>query len=68
MPGDGVSINLCARHPHGLADENWSFAPIDGNTPVVFETSPDAQAAAKEAGFEFVAIEENGFASFQLKL
>lgn len=53
------------------ADANWSFAPMDKDTTVLFETGPNARAHA--ANVKAVEIEEagdgeGGFALFRMKL
>ncbi|MET3290384.1 UNVERIFIED_CONTAM: 2',3'-cyclic-nucleotide 2'-phosphodiesterase/3'-nucleotidase [Brevibacillus sp. OAP136] len=51
------------------ADNNWSFAPIQGAPVVTFETSPDAKAyAEKIPALKYVSTLESGFAKYQINL
>ncbi|WP_139490504.1 bifunctional 2',3'-cyclic-nucleotide 2'-phosphodiesterase/3'-nucleotidase [Brevibacillus dissolubilis] len=51
------------------ADNNWSFAPINGKANVVFETSPNAQAAAEKLGnIKFISTLESGFGKYSIDL
>ncbi len=51
------------------ADNNWSFAPINGNVKVVFESSPQAKDFAEKLGhIKYVTTLESGFAKYQIDL
>jgi 2',3'-cyclic-nucleotide 2'-phosphodiesterase len=51
------------------ADNNWAFAPIQGNVNVTFETSPNAQDAAKKMnGIQFLSVQPSGFAKYSIDM
>jgi 2',3'-cyclic-nucleotide 2'-phosphodiesterase/3'-nucleotidase len=51
------------------ADGNWSFAPIPSNPLVVFDTSPNAKAAAAaDPRLKYLGDVEGGFARFSIDL
>ncbi|NBI28541.1 bifunctional 2',3'-cyclic-nucleotide 2'-phosphodiesterase/3'-nucleotidase [Chengkuizengella marina] len=50
------------------ADMNWTFAPIDANVNVTFETSPEAQKYVEGESFKYVETGENGYAKFSIAL
>lgn len=51
------------------ADGNWSFAPIDGNPKVAFQSSPDAQQFIQPDGnITFIGEGTNGFAKYGINL
>ncbi|HET7616175.1 MAG TPA: hypothetical protein VFK27_04375, partial [Bacillales bacterium] len=51
------------------ADGNWSFAPIDGNPKLTFQSSPKAQQFIKQDGdISYVGEGSNGFAKYALDL
>ncbi|UFJ39032.1 bifunctional 2',3'-cyclic-nucleotide 2'-phosphodiesterase/3'-nucleotidase [Brevibacillus humidisoli] len=51
------------------ADNNWSFAPVDGNPTVTFETSPNAEKYAKNlADLTYLSTLDSGFAKYQINL
>ncbi|MFS1514294.1 bifunctional 2',3'-cyclic-nucleotide 2'-phosphodiesterase/3'-nucleotidase [Chengkuizengella sp. SCS-71B] len=50
------------------ADMNWTFAPIDANVNVTFETSPEAQKYVEGENFKYIETGENGFAKFSIAL
>ncbi|NDI35035.1 bifunctional 2',3'-cyclic-nucleotide 2'-phosphodiesterase/3'-nucleotidase [Chengkuizengella sediminis] len=50
------------------ADMNWTFAPIDANVNVTFETSPEAQKYVEDESFKYIETGENGFAKFSIAL
>lgn len=51
------------------ADNNWAFVPIKGDVNVTFETSPNAQEAAKSMkGITYVSTLESGFAKFNIDM
>jgi 2',3'-cyclic-nucleotide 2'-phosphodiesterase / 3'-nucleotidase len=51
------------------ADGNWSFAPVKGNTNVVFETSLKAQDYIKDSStYKFLGKQDSGFGKYSIKL
>ncbi|WP_188454784.1 bifunctional 2',3'-cyclic-nucleotide 2'-phosphodiesterase/3'-nucleotidase [Virgibacillus oceani] len=51
------------------ADGNWSFAPIDGNPELTFQSSPDAQQLIQPDGnIAYIGEGTNGFANYALDL
>ncbi|MFC8687740.1 bifunctional 2',3'-cyclic-nucleotide 2'-phosphodiesterase/3'-nucleotidase [Brevibacillus porteri] len=51
------------------ADNNWSFAPVDGKLNVTFTSSPDAKPfAEKLSNIKFINVLESGFAKFSIDL
>ncbi len=51
------------------ADGNWSFAPIDGNPKLTFQSSPDAQQFTKPDGnISYSGEGTNGFAKYNIDL
>jgi len=50
------------------ADGNWSFAPIDGDVDVYFDTSPAAAEAPGGERFEVTGDGPDGFARYSLSL
>ncbi|MDP5274919.1 bifunctional 2',3'-cyclic-nucleotide 2'-phosphodiesterase/3'-nucleotidase [Chengkuizengella axinellae] len=50
------------------ADMNWTFAPIDANVNVTFETSPEAQKYLADDRLSYVETGESGFAKFSIVL
>jgi 2',3'-cyclic-nucleotide 2'-phosphodiesterase len=51
------------------ADNNWAFAPIQGNVNVTFESSPNAQEAAKKMkGIQFLNVLDTGFAKYSIDM
>lgn len=51
------------------ADNNWSFAPVEGKLNVTFTSSPDAKPfAEKLSNIKFINVLETGFAKFSLDL
>ncbi|MGE5703289.1 MAG: bifunctional 2',3'-cyclic-nucleotide 2'-phosphodiesterase/3'-nucleotidase [Clostridia bacterium] len=51
------------------ADNNWTFAPIQGNLSITFESSPDAKPfAEKLTNVKYVSTLESGFAKYQIDL
>ncbi len=51
------------------ADNNWTFAPINANVRVTFETSPNAKAAAEQLGtIHYLNTLDSGFAKFSIDL
>ena len=50
------------------ADGNWSFAPVNGNANVVFETSVKAQDYIKDAStYKFLGKQDSGFGKYSIK-
>lgn len=49
------------------ADGNWSFAPVNGDVAVSFESSPAAKAFAGDS-ISYVGEGENGFARYSMNL
>ncbi|UTE77362.1 bifunctional 2',3'-cyclic-nucleotide 2'-phosphodiesterase/3'-nucleotidase [Rossellomorea sp. KS-H15a] len=51
------------------ADGNWAFAPVKGNTNVVFETSLKAQDYIKDSStYKFLGKQDSGFGKYSIKL
>jgi 2',3'-cyclic-nucleotide 2'-phosphodiesterase / 3'-nucleotidase / 5'-nucleotidase len=52
------------------ADNNWSFAPIEGDANITFTTSPKAESYVKEGGnISYTGTtDSNGFGIFKIKL
>ena len=50
------------------ADNNWSFAAINNNVDVFFETSPKAMEASNADRFEFKETLDSGFARYAIPL
>ncbi|WP_264186045.1 bifunctional 2',3'-cyclic-nucleotide 2'-phosphodiesterase/3'-nucleotidase [Rossellomorea aquimaris] len=51
------------------ADGNWTFAPVKGNTNVVFETSLKAQDYIKDSStYKFLGKQDSGFGKYSIKL
>lgn len=51
------------------ADNNWTFAPIQTNATVVFESSPSAKSyAEKTSVIKYLSTQDNGFAKYTIKL
>lgn len=51
------------------ADMNWTFAPIEGETTVTFETSPEAQKyAADMENIQYQSTLQSGFAKYTIDL
>lgn len=51
------------------SDNNWSFAPIDGDPNLVFFSSPDAQSYAEQNEMiSYVQNLDNGFAEYSIEL
>ncbi|MFC4559575.1 bifunctional 2',3'-cyclic-nucleotide 2'-phosphodiesterase/3'-nucleotidase [Virgibacillus kekensis] len=51
------------------ADGNWSFAPIDGNPLLTFQSSPDAQQFIQPDGnISHIGEGTNGFAKYEIDL
>ncbi|WP_158515116.1 bifunctional 2',3'-cyclic-nucleotide 2'-phosphodiesterase/3'-nucleotidase [Bacillus weihaiensis] len=51
------------------ADQNWSFAPINGDANIVFTSSPNAQKYVASTGnIQFVENVDNGFAKYSIDL
>ncbi|MFL8938387.1 bifunctional 2',3'-cyclic-nucleotide 2'-phosphodiesterase/3'-nucleotidase [Rossellomorea oryzaecorticis] len=50
------------------ADGNWSFAPVNGNVNVVFESSVNAQKYIDDSSkYAFLGKQDNGFAKYSIK-
>ncbi|GGB52289.1 2',3'-cyclic-nucleotide 2'-phosphodiesterase [Lentibacillus populi] len=51
------------------ADSNWSFAPIEGNAQLTFQSSPDAQQFIQQDGnIAYLGEGTDGFAKYALDL
>ena len=50
------------------ADSNWSFAPINADVQVVFDTSPVATEASNGESFEFLEQLDDGFARYRISM
>ena len=50
------------------ADSNWSFAPINADVQVVFDTSPAATEASNGESFEFLEQLDDGFARYRISM
>lgn len=51
------------------ADNNWSFAPVQGDLNVTFESSPNAKSFAAQSGnIAFAGEGQDGFAKFKMDL
>ncbi|MFZ3578842.1 bifunctional 2',3'-cyclic-nucleotide 2'-phosphodiesterase/3'-nucleotidase [Virgibacillus sp. DJP39] len=51
------------------ADNNWTFAPIDGNPELTFQSSPDAQQFVEEDGIiSYIGEGTDGFAEYGIDL
>jgi 2',3'-cyclic-nucleotide 2'-phosphodiesterase/3'-nucleotidase len=51
------------------ADNNWSFAPINGKANVTFTTSPDAKAFAEQLPhIKYISTLDSGFAKYFIDL
>lgn len=51
------------------ADNNWSFAPVNGDVNVTFEMSPKAQTYAADMDIiNFVSTLDSGFATYSINL
>ncbi|HEX7064885.1 MAG TPA: bifunctional 2',3'-cyclic-nucleotide 2'-phosphodiesterase/3'-nucleotidase [Bacillales bacterium] len=51
------------------ADENWTFAPIDGNPKLTFQSSPDAQQFIQpEGNISYLGEGTAGFAKYAIDL
>ncbi|PKG44776.1 MULTISPECIES: bifunctional 2',3'-cyclic-nucleotide 2'-phosphodiesterase/3'-nucleotidase [unclassified Planococcus (in: firmicutes)] len=47
------------------ADDNWQFAPVEGDPNLVFETSNSAQSLAeREPAIQYIEVTQNGFAKY----
>jgi len=51
------------------ADQNWSFAPINGNVKTVFKSAPGAEKYAEQTeDIRFISILEDGYAKYSIDL
>jgi len=50
------------------ADANWSFASINSDVQVVFDTAPIATEASNGGNFEFIEQLDNGFARYRIPM
>ena len=50
------------------ADSNWSFASINADVQVVFDTSPAATEASNGENFEFMEQLDSGFARYRISM
>ncbi|SEH43278.1 2',3'-cyclic-nucleotide 2'-phosphodiesterase / 3'-nucleotidase [Halobacillus karajensis] len=51
------------------ADGNWSFAPIEGDVTLTFESSPEGQGyAEEEEKVTYLETQSNGFAQYAVEL
>jgi len=64
-----INYIMAQKTINPTADNNWTFAPINGKANVTFTTSPDAQAfAAQLPHIQYLETLENGFAKFAIDL
>ena len=50
------------------ADDNWGFAPINGDVQVVFDTSPSATDASNGQRFAYIETLDSGFARYSIPM
>ncbi|ASJ74337.1 bifunctional 2',3'-cyclic-nucleotide 2'-phosphodiesterase/3'-nucleotidase [Granulosicoccus antarcticus] len=50
------------------ADNNWGFAPINGEVQVVFDTSPTASDASNAQRFDYLEMLDSGFARYRIPM
>ncbi|MDQ0271638.1 bifunctional 2',3'-cyclic-nucleotide 2'-phosphodiesterase/3'-nucleotidase [Cytobacillus purgationiresistens] len=51
------------------ADENWTFAPIEDDVNITFESSPEARNAIQEgSGIDIIGEGSNGFGRYGIKM
>ncbi|WP_029097457.1 bifunctional 2',3'-cyclic-nucleotide 2'-phosphodiesterase/3'-nucleotidase [Brevibacillus thermoruber] len=64
-----IDYILSQKTINPAADNNWSFAPVNGKVNVTFTTSPDAKPFAdKMPHLKYLTTLENGFAKYSIDL
>jgi len=64
-----INYILSEKTINPAADNNWSFAPVQGELNVTFKTSPDAKPYAdKMPNLKYITTQEDGFAKYTIDL